>query len=159
MKDKDKPFIVLTNNAKTTVLGTKFNVYNRGEKTEVIVKEGLVNLAPLKSENKGINLSKDELSFISNDKNTHTPEKVDPDYRLGWLKGKLVFDNTPLNNVIDELVRFYDIPIAMKGIKYQNSGLTGTFSDQSLEDVLSMICLTFNLDYKKNEKGYYINEK
>lgn len=158
-KDKNRPFIVLTDNARTTVLGTKFNVCSRNEKTEVIVKEGLVNLSPLDAESKGINISKDEISFIDEDQKTHKPQKINSDYLIGWLKGNLVFVNTPLKDVIDELTRYYDIPVHINSEEVKNKGLSGSFNNKNIEEVLSMISLTYNLKFEKTNDGYILSNK
>lgn len=43
-KDKEKPFIIKTKNAKIEVVGTAFEVSNIKEKLSVKVKEGIVKV-------------------------------------------------------------------------------------------------------------------
>ena len=56
-QDRQKPFIIETNNARIKVLGTSFNVRAYGEpnSTEVFVATGLVNFSNIKNK-EGINL-------------------------------------------------------------------------------------------------------
>ncbi|NLT49779.1 MAG: FecR family protein [Ignavibacteria bacterium] len=158
-KDKKRPFIVFTSNAKTTVLGTKFNVNGHEEKTEVIVKEGLVNLSPLSEESEGINIKENEISIITKDNKISLPGKINADYRLGWVEGKLIFDNTSLANAIPQIEKFYGVKISADQGEYLNAGFTGTFKKQKIDDVLDIICLAYELDYIKEGDSYKITRK
>ncbi|HVO73235.1 MAG TPA: FecR domain-containing protein [Ignavibacteriaceae bacterium] len=149
-----RPFIIFTDNAAVTVLGTKFNVRARGGKTEVYVKEGKVNLARQNLKKTSVVLSKGELSRIIENEVPAPPVKSDPDPQLGWMAGKLVFDRTPLPEITDELERFYDVRITLSGNSLSSYSLTGSFNSRNIEDVLKMICLALDLEYSKaSESG------
>jgi len=152
-----RPFIVSTNNAKVTVLGTEFNVWARDEKTRVIVKEGKVKLGQTSGEE--IRLSEGELSTLTKNLHPAQPEKVDAEYLLGWMDNKLVFSNTSLDEVILELERFYSVKIIIEDKGLINKSLTGKFSDTDINNVLGMICLALELDFKIEDENYLIKSK
>jgi ferric-dicitrate binding protein FerR (iron transport regulator) len=152
-----RPFIVSTNNAKVTVLGTEFNVWARDEKTRVIVKEGKVKLGQTSGEE--IRLSEGELSTLTKNLHPAQPEKVDAEYLLGWMDNKLVFSNTSLDEVILELERFYSVKIIIEDKGLINKSLTGKFSDTDINGVLGMICLALELDFKIQNENYLIISK
>jgi len=151
-----KPFIVVTNNAKVTVLGTKFDVRARDEQTRVIVKTGRVMLGSIKLNNKNVVLSKGQMSQIVGNVSPQPPQNVDVDHLLGWLEGKIVFEKTPLIEIVAELERNYDVTIKLEDPKLSQKTLTATFKNLPIETVLSSICLTLNSHYKFDGKKYII---
>ncbi len=163
-KDK-RPFIILTDNAAVTVLGTKFNVRSRDGKTQVYVKDGKVNLAQQNLNEAGVVLSKGELSSVIKNGVPAPPVAADPDPQLGWIEGKLVFNHTPLPEIVEEIERFYDVEIFLQGNRLESHSLTGSFKSSKIDNVLGMICLALDLDYSRqpasdkqslNEKEQYI---
>ena len=156
VKKDGRPFIIYTNNAITTVLGTKFNVWSRGAETRVIVKEGKVSLAENIDSTQKVYLTKGELSKIV-EKNAPTiPSKVDADFMLGWLDGKLVFERTPLSEIAKDLERYYNVKVNLANNNISRLHLTGTFDNENIDSVLTKICLALNLNYTKNNENYSI---
>ena len=151
-----RPFIISTQNATTKVLGTKFNVWSREKETRVLVKEGKVSLANntiLKDE---VILTKGEISKIIESESPESPEKVDPEYMLGWLNKTLVFNNTPLLEIAEELERFYDVKINVESSELNRINLTGSFNNEEIDSVLAKICLALNINYEQNNNIYNI---
>jgi len=157
-KDR-RPFKVITDNANTTVLGTKFNIWTRGEITRVIVKEGSVSLSPKKENTNGVVLTKNQSSTIIQNQEPTPPKNVNTDYLLGWMNGKLTFYQTPLNEIVDELVIHYDIPIYLENNSLRNYTLTGSFRNKEVDSVLTMICLSLDLEFVKHLDGFLIRNK
>jgi ferric-dicitrate binding protein FerR (iron transport regulator) len=158
IKDK-RPFIISTDNAMITVIGTKFNVYSRDEKTRIIVKEGRVSVAPSKTNTNGIVLSDGQQSIINKDLNPTSPQKVDPEFLLGWMEGNLVFNQTPLYEIAAELKRQYNIDVRIKEDNLKQYTLTGSFNKIGIDSVLNMICLSLDVEYEKGKEGYLIKTK
>ncbi len=154
----NNPFIITTGNAKITVLGTKFDVLSRDENTRVVVKEGRVNFSQ-KTNSKGINLSKDQLSIINKDSEPSKPKEVDSGYFLGWMHGNLVFYRTPLNEITADLERRYNINISLGDDSLKDYTLTGSFKNNNADSTLSIICLALGLDFEKQNNRYIIKEK
>ena len=148
-----KPFMITAENAKITVLGTEFNVWTRDEKTKVIVKEGRVNVEQINEKNENVILSKDQKSVITKNSKPSPPENVNADYLLGWLNNKLVFNRTSLKEIAGELERFYDVKIVLDDKKLNDLSLTGSFDNQKVDSVLSMICLALNLEFTKTKES------
>lgn len=158
VKKDESPFVIKTNNAKVTVLGTEFNVWSREEKTKVFVKNGKVNLSHPVEEAKSVVLLKNELSTIVEDNDPLQPSIVDSEFLLGWMKGDLVFNKTSLREITGELERFYNIPFVLEDPSLNSLTLTGSFKNNDPDTVLSMICLALNIDYKKEQNRYIIKK-
>lgn len=153
-----RPFIISTDNATTTVLGTKFNVWSRYDETRVLVKEGRVSLADNSVLNNKIILTKGELSNVIETQPPADPSKVDADYMLGWLNGSLVFYNTSLWEIVQELERFYDVKVSFEDKELLDFNLTGSFNNEKIDGVLEKICLALNLKYVKKNNDYSITK-
>ncbi len=155
----NKPFIITTENAKITVLGTKFDVLSRDENTRVVVKEGKVNFSPKDLNSKGICLIKDQLSTLKKNSGPSSPKKVDAGYFLGWMKGNLIFYKTDVSEVVKDLERRYNINITLPGNSLNEYTLTGSFKNSNADSALSMVCLALGLDFEKQNNNYFIKTK
>jgi len=150
-----RPFIIQTDNAQVVVVGTSFNVEARKHKTKVIVKSGTVRLLSKNSSTgEGVLLKKNEMSACLENFSPVPPVTVDADYLLGWLQNKHIFDKTPLDEIIEELRRSYDIKIKIADLSIARLELSGEFNDQPPKEILSLICLALDLDYHI-ENGVY----
>lgn len=157
VKKDGRPFIINTKNAITKVLGTKFNIWARAEETRVIVKEGKVSLAESVGNNKVI-LTKDELSKVIKNNKPIEPVKIDSEYMLGWLNGKIVFNNTTLGEITKELERNYNIKIELTSPEINEISLTGTFENEKIDTVLTKICLALSLKYSEHDNVYKVSK-
>jgi len=150
-----KPFIIITDNAKVRVLGTKFNVWARDEKTKVIVKEGRVNLLQKETATGGIEIASGFSSAVVGNNKPAQPIAVDAEYLIGWINNKLVFEQARLVEIIEELERLYNKNIILGEDSLKNLSLTGTFNYSNINTTLEMICLALDLKYE-NQNGSYI---
>ena len=154
LKDK-RPFIVLTENARTTVLGTEFNIWARNNRTRIMVKDGKVRFGLVTNATANVELIKNQMSCVKDDLLPQEPKNVDTDYLLGWLEDKLVFEKTTLIEILNELERTYDMSIELKNGKLENETITAVFDNSPIDTVLSSICLTLGINYEV-ESGRYI---
>jgi transmembrane sensor len=159
VKKDERPFTITTQNAKISVLGTKFDVWTHENKTRVVVKEGKVNLSQKGIGAEGVNLLRDQLSIIKENENPTSPKQIDPEYFLKWMHGNLVFYQSSLNDATDELEKFYDVKIDFANDSLKNFTLTGTFKNNNIDSALSMICLALGLDYETQRSKYIIKSK
>lgn len=153
--DQARPFIVSTSNGEVQVLGTRFNVWARNNETRIILEQGRVKLTSTESGMSQV-LNPGELSQIIADTSPTEPVKINIDQRLGWMDGRLIFIKSTLNEVAEELERYYDVSISVTDISLLRQTLTATFDNQSLETVLESICITLNAEYERNAKSIII---
>lgn len=153
---ENRPCIVITDNAKIEVLGTAFNVWSRNNITRVIVKDGKVRLSPLKSETEFVILPANHMSQIIEDEKPLVAKQLDADKYIGWPDGKLIFEHSSLSEFVFEIERQYNVNITILSENIKNLKLTGTFDNLTIDQVLSSICLTLNLEYSRTNPGHYI---
>lgn len=149
------PFIVETRHGRIRVLGTKFNVWSRGSETRVAVTEGRVSLH---WQRQTIFLRRNEMGVSKTGEPPTEKTVADASAYSGWREGKLVFDQTPLTEIVAELQRYYDVQIQLAANHKGDLTLTGTFHHQPIEMVLKSICLTLELTYGKESGTYVISE-
>jgi transmembrane sensor len=151
----ERPFVVVTENMRTVVLGTQFNVWARDGETRVIVKSGRVKISLKQEELRDVVLQKDQMCRVKGDDPLLEPQSVDSERALGWLWGKLVFDKIPLTEILAELERSYDVLIELPDTDLHSRTLTATFDHSSIDTVLATICLTLGTDYYF-DKGRFV---
>jgi len=154
-----RPFIVATGNAQVEVLGTKFGVWARNGETRVTVREGRVALAsqqtpvPL-----AVVLKANQTSSCRADAAPDEPHAVDAGQLLGWLEGRIVFEQTSLIEVVAELRRVYNVDIQLASPALGSHTITGSFQQKPVTSVLASICLTLNLQYRQQGEKFVISE-
>ena len=159
--DPEKPFIIHAGNAQVKVLGTSFNVcaYPNDETIEVVVETGIVEVSCQNSE-----IPEEPLALLLNagEKGTllHSLNKLEKTINtnanyLAWKTHNLVFDQTPLGEVVQYLKKTYHTQIQLNGDNVERLLLTAQFENKSVEFILNVVQLTFGLQLE-NENGNYI---
>ena len=116
--DEKKPFIVNASHAVIKVLGTKFNIraWQQTQKVEVTVAEGKVSLRSRSgAPEAAVLVSEGQLSILPLYGQPSNPVEVDIEKYLGWFNRNVVFVNTPLQEILDQLERWYDIRFVLYG--------------------------------------------
>jgi len=142
-----KPFVVMTENACTEVLGTAFNVWARHQETRVVVKRGRVRLAQARCDTERIEITKNQTSRIVQAMNPEEPKTVDAGRLIGWMEGRLVFEKRTLSEIIEEIERYYDVQINLIDTSLAQKTLTATFENNSLYSVLSSLSLSLGVRF------------
>lgn len=151
-----RTFVIETQNASITVVGTAFNVWSRNEETRILVKTGTVELKAKTAQEPKVVLIRGQQSHVSLKHAPTAPEEVTDFAVLGWMQGKIVFENTSLKEVAAELERYYDTTIRLSDRQLYNRSLTATFDGLSLEDAIKAICISLNIDYQFKHNVYIL---
>ncbi len=142
-----RSFSVITDQAVTTVTGTQFNVWAREKETRVIVREGSIDLKSRYDSEHVVTLSRGQTSRVVSNQAPQPPRPIDTDYLPGWINGQLVFEKTPVPEIISELERTYDVSIAVIDSSLQRRTVTAEFRKGPFENILSSLCLTLGAQY------------
>ena len=149
------PFIISTDLAKVTVLGTKFNVRSREDGFEIGVNEGKVKI---ENKTKSIDLKKGEQVDISIDQPKIISVSKVSNFYPGWKNNKLICDNSSLEKICKELERRYDIKIQFQDNLQKNTTISGIIdlSPNNLDSVLSSISLLSKRKFKLQGDSYIL---
>ena len=138
---KGQTFTVKTQAGTVEVLGTQFNVENRGDFFEVTCYEGVVGV----TYNKQVTELTAGQSFIVIDGKITESTSV-PGSAPSWLGDESSFKSIPLAYVFDELERQYNIRVQADNIDLSQL-FTGTFSNTNLNLALESISTPTRLAY------------
>jgi len=157
----DKPFVIHAGNAKVEVLGTSFNVRTNLEynTVEVVVENGKVQVSRENNEGSEIILTPGEKGVVFGD--DKTPEKSFNTNRnfMAWKTHNLVFNETPLNEVVEQLKNVYHVDIQIDEKELLVLPLTATFDKKPVDFVLNVIQLTFDLNVTAQEDLYVLSSR
>lgn len=105
----DAPFTVEAGPAEVRVLGTRFNASTWGERAEVFVEEGRVRVS---ADTEAVELAAGEAAAASRAAVVALPT-ANAESSLDWRRGELVFEQTPLRRVVDEISQQFGITVAV----------------------------------------------
>ncbi|MFD2553063.1 FecR family protein [Sphingobacterium tabacisoli] len=137
-KQEKSPFEVYAKEAKVTVLGTVFNIraFENELETKTTLSEGIVRIS---HKGKDLVLSPGQQAITIAEKNGIRVLQVEVDQETGWKEGYFRFSEQPLEVILDELKRWYDVDEVLFQKKVP-SRLTLSFArTRSLADILKRI--------------------
>lgn len=149
-------FQVITEDLTVEVLGTVFNVNSHREETKVFLEEGKVKLS-LNGLKEAMLMDPGELVTYSKDKKEKPAKKrVAPILHTSWKDGFQSFDKTPLKEVLEKVEEIYGVSIQVKDPTHYDRKITTGLPVKNLEEALSVLELTLNLQIVKEKEGYII---
>ena len=132
--DTARPFVVSTGNGSVTVTGTRFDVRLDPDRTRVAVEQGSVKVQG--RDNSHALLSAGLGSQIDAQGKVAAPFAVDAGALTAWRKGKLVFNDAPLSEVVEEVSRYRAQPLRVAAGKVASLRLSSTFSSDDTDALL-----------------------
>ncbi|MDM3870856.1 FecR family protein [Porticoccus sp. W117] len=150
-KDKQRPFVVELDGAQAQAVGTAFNIYKTtDEAAEITVTEGTVQVTHQAQPSlpKFVEVGQ-AISFDSKD-GLRNLRAIDSDLVTAWRQSQIVFDNTPLSDVVTTLNRYSKTPIELAATDSAQLPISGTFSTErpleTAQAVAEALALTATLN-------------
>lgn len=137
-KDKQHPFTVKAGAAEVRVLGTHFNImsYASEGQMQISLAEGSVRV-DLGNESRI--LSPGQQALIKTGANRIILRDIDIDEATDWKNGLFQFDNTPIEQVMRQIKRWYSVDVVYQGVK-PNIYFTGMVSrSNNVSKILELI--------------------
>ncbi|MDD2048977.1 FecR family protein [Pseudomonas putida] len=132
--DTSRPFVVRTGNGTVTVTGTRFDVRLDPTRTRVAVEQGSVRVhgegASQALLTAGLGSQIDAQGQVA------TPYAVDAAALTAWRKGKLVFNDAPLSEVVEEVSRYRAQPLRVTAGEVAALRLSSTFNSDDTDALL-----------------------
>ncbi|MHA4811117.1 FecR family protein [Flavitalea flava] len=129
-------FIVHTSRFDIVVTGTQFNVVNRRERVNVLLKEGSVVLRS--RDGKELNLEPGDYAEY-NSNNQLEKKAVRHETVLAWKEQKLVFDKTPLKELVTIINDQYGVRVKLADIQTGDKTISGILPNNNLEVLLKSL--------------------
>ena len=144
--EDDRPFIVEADGLKTEVVGTAFNINERTPlETMVTLFKGRVELCLENSETDRLVLRPGHQGIFNKKAGRLTMRELNDPNVLSWKTGVIVFDDTPMSEVIKALERHYEVRLVSEN-NQSASRVTGTFDNQTLAEVIDFIKLITDIE-------------
>jgi transmembrane sensor len=151
-KNNNQPFLVHTNrNHLIEVLGTEFNVLDRANKTEVVLKSGKIRLTVQQ---------KDEAKILTMQPNqrvemdtTATKVKLDivkPEVYTSWQDHRLVFEGTRLSEIAQMLNETYNLKVTVADKRMLDERISGTIPSGNVPELLNALSIALQLKYTQS---------
>ncbi|SEW54792.1 FecR family protein [Chitinophaga arvensicola] len=162
--DPARKFSVNTGELTTTALGTSFNIraYAREHKVIVALVTGKVKVDQLNQSSQsapsqillpGEQLSYDRVSLSPVKTAFSKAEEVN-----GWKQGYLIFKDAPYNEIVTGIENRYGVTVINESDKTAWN-YNGSFKNESLKDVMDIICLAKSLSYTIKKDTVYLQNK
>lgn len=160
--DSEWPMYVKTKRGITVkVTGTEFNLlsYENDKELKFTLLSGKASLIR-ESTNEEINVKVMEEIVIPDKSNTGGKRGVARiKLNTGWKDGLLVFEDTPMDEVIKKMERWYGVRFTVKDNNIYSYCFTATFSSESITQVLELLKITSNIGYSIKNRDVTLHFK
>lgn len=155
-RDSSRPFVVKTQGTEVRVLGTAFNVKAYPEEPQrTTLVEGSVEVASSGDE---VRLAPGEQAVAGREglrvRNVNVREQI------AWLRHVFVFENTPLEEVLANLERWYDIETFVVNPSLRELRFTASFSRyEPLEKILKTLGMTTSVAFELKGRTVFVRRE
>lgn len=169
------PFRIHANGIQIKVLGTAFNVrsYPDDGTTETSLIRGRVEITLDRRPDVKYILSPNEKLLVNNDAiNRLRPNETTKEspavysglthkddstiVETSWVRNKLIFDDETFEEIATKMERWFGVNITFEDTDLKQIRLTGTFTDESIEQAMHALMLTSRFRYRISENSVLI---
>lgn len=147
--DQNMPFIVQAGREMTvSATGTKFNLYSYPDedRIETTLIEGKITITLVDKDPIDVTPGQQVVYFPG--KKELIVKEVAWETYTSWKENKLRFDDTPFEEVLRKLGRRYNVIFEVRNTDLLELRYTGTFIDESIEEVMQMLKTISPISYK-----------
>lgn len=149
VEKQKEPFKIKTRYGEVEVFGTKFNVKAYENETFLTTLEsGSVVFTNIYGKQARLEPGTQVLFDAQNFK----LRRVETKLFTSWKDGQLIFRDEPLQNIITQLERWYNVKIVLKEERIKNLKYNGTIEMESFSEVLELIKVTTPIKYSFDRK-------
>lgn len=124
--DASRPFKVAAAFSEVEVKGTAFSVRSDPDRDTVVLERGLVDVTRLPARDDKAELHPGD-SITATAAALSAVRTTDPATALSWRDGRLVFENEPFEQVLQEIGRYYGHPIVVTRDSVGKARVTGNY--------------------------------
>ncbi len=160
-EDKNRPFKVRTGKITTKALGTSFNIKAyQNEEVDISLLTGLVEIDLELEQPQKVKLVPGEALNVNFEQEKVHKQGFDKENLLAWTQKTIIFDRTPIQEIIRVLENWYGVEIQFVNSPKDDLVVSGKFKDQTLENVLEGLSYSARFDFtiKKDQVKITFNE-
>jgi ferric-dicitrate binding protein FerR (iron transport regulator) len=144
-------FTVHTDQLTVEVLGTKFNVAQRRNRTTVVLSEGKVKLTANAGRRQSLLMQPGDFIELSAKDTTFNRKTVIPEKYTVWKENELFFENAPLPEVLQKVEDYYGIKIILQDTSVAGKRFTSSLPNNNLDVVLKSIASVYQLEVSRKQ--------
>ncbi len=148
-------FVVHTQQLDVEVLGTKFNVNQRRNRTQVVLNTGSVRLKVDQPSPEVIMLPGEMVEYADS-KAKFVKKQVDPELYTSWRENELIFVRTPLSDIAQMLEDNYGLQLVFQTPDIKQKRFTGSSPADSVHLLFHTWEQLFGLQITKSGKQIII---
>jgi transmembrane sensor len=152
-----RPFLVSTPNATVRATGTDFSVrYDPAGASRVVLVQGAVRVSgPNEAEPVPMQAGYSLLAPVSG---PFQLAKADPQVELAWRQGRLVFDQRPIGEVVQEFARYGGVRVRFADAAVQRVKISGVFRTTDFKSFLRDIAVIDHIRSRTDNNGEVVVE-
>ncbi len=151
----EKPFVIVADETETRVLGTSFNLKTATSFSgfELVLVEGKVSFS---TESEQVILTPGQRVALSPNGLLEKTENANPNF-LSWQTGSLVFDNTRIDKVFEDIGNAYNVRFELQNSAFASCTLTARYDQEDLQSILNTIEVLFNTSFNQQQEIILVN--
>lgn len=148
--DESHPFTVYAGSASAHDIGTAFAVrsYPTDSAVQIVVREGRVAMSGVGP------LAAGDVGILAHDGRTRLRHGADVGALLGWLDGRLSYQDAPLARVVDDLRRWHGADIVIADSAMASLPFTGEIDGLAARPAVQLVAATLGLRVTREGERY-----
>ena len=139
------PFLINVEHGQISTTGSKINLRTHARGILALkVQEGSASFTPSGGSPQQVTAGQAYIYYIHNGQNFLVP--MDPENMDSWIDNVLIFNNSMVSMVVNDLNEHYDSNVQIEQDVVKNCQFTGTYRNKSLEEILEDFRNVFWLD-------------
>ena len=138
-----RPFHVDAGVARTTAIGTAFNIYRSDQETvDITVVEGVVKVTELgnsASRMPASDILTADHHLIADQDGLNAQAKVDASRQLAWQRGEILAEQLPLHELVHQIERYSDVHILLGDRELAMLSVSGVFRVDQPQVILAAL--------------------
>jgi transmembrane sensor len=145
--DTSRPFVVHANGIQVRDIGTEFGVdADSGRPVRVVVREGVV---ALRNGTDSVVLNQGDVGVAPRDGRVQASRGTASADDVAWMQGRLVFRDASLEDVAEDLRRWYGVELRVTDNALLRRVFTGSFTSETADRVLEAIGLALGASVER----------
>lgn len=163
-KDATRPFAVNVGGREVVAVGTEFDIRLDERNLIVTLIEGRVDVsasgASASDTSTTRTLLPGERMTVDRATGVATVERADLERTISWRQGKILFEDTPLDEAVDEMNRYAPAPIVVDDPALRRLRVNGMFYTSQPENFLRALAQYFEVELRVGADGTtYLSRK
>lgn len=145
--NKEKPFIIETQNTKTKVLGTSFNIRSYPEE-EIELIEVFSGIVEFTDNYNHSTILKKQMSAIFSKAKEELELKLFNTNSTAWISREFIFKDASLLEVMQSLQEVFEFQFTIKNTVNKDEKITTKIKNMKIEEAMDLLSISLDFEYQ-----------